>query len=274
MCSFILIAVTGSLSLYLALTRFGDLRLKGEGGGQIKHGPDFTSLTTVARPLVAPTNVLDQHPVQPTLGFFFDIGSSSSSVRGSVRSKHLEKKGWSGICAVPFPGDFSGRSCRVVALPVSGSSGEKMMVPDCSRGPPQTLERIFGSQTTPCPDVEANTVGIVDLLSLAAAPPVIDYVALDTDGTELRILNNFPFDDFCVRSWTVKHNYDGDVMLKIRHVLEVAQGCRVREGAGEYWARCTCEKKTDAVPSVGDSEESRRVVTLSEDAHATNVKNL
>jgi hypothetical protein len=197
---------------------------------------------------------------KPAAGFFFEIGASSSRVKESVRSQKLEQRGWTGICAVPFPGDFSSRACRIVAMPVSGSSGKEVSVSDCTR-PSRPLTRMmnaFGKQQTEeeeCPQVEANTLGIVDLLSLSAAPPVIDYIALDTEGSEIEILKNFPFNDFCVRSWIVKHNNVNADMAQIRDILEVPHGCRIREGVGEYFVRCVCQKKAENNPLESRAEK-------------------
>jgi len=268
MCSFVLIAVTGSISLFLALTTFGH----GQGSGPELHlGAHLLDLSSITRPSSA-RNTLDNAE-----GFFFEIGTGRESLirsaRGSMRTRHLEKKGWTGVCAVAFPGDFSDRTCKVVALPVSGASGEKVLVSKCPKPLPWSFTKIistFNAKTKKCPKVEANTIGIGDLLAVGAAPPVIDYIALNTDGSELDILKNFPFDDFCVRAWTIHHNYQPEAMPKIRHILEVAHGCRVREGAGEYWARCTCQTNTGTKSSgdIGATSGAASLVLLA-DGHAS-----
>lgn len=236
--SIVLLAVTGSLTIFFAATRFGGI-----------DGPKPHELSSLGGPYAGIINSRRSEdllalPVRKQEGFFLDIGTSNAQVRDSTRARHLERKGFAGVCAVPFPGIFTNRTCKVVGLPVSGTTGEKVRVNDCTGSPPN-LESLnpFANQTE-CVEVEADTMGIADLLSLAAAPPVIDYVALDTHGSEQAILENFPVNDFCARSWTVKHNYL-ESMKKIRHILEITMGCRVREGAGEYWARCPCDKRTE-----------------------------
>merc|ERR1719329_902868 len=242
--SMVTLAVTGSLTFFFAATRYGGvdapkphLQFSGESADRLleQNAGIFKARTS---------DELLALPLRKQEGFFMDIGTSSSQVRDSTRARHLERKGFSGICAVPFPGVFTNRTCKVVGLPVSGTNGEKVRVNDCTGTPPD-LESLnpFAVQKE-CVEVEADTIGIVELLSLAAAPPVIDYMALDTRGTEQAILENFPVSDFCARSWTVKHNYL-ESMKRIRHILEVTMGCRVREGAGEYWARCPCDKRTE-----------------------------
>lgn len=242
--STILLVVTGAFTFVFAATRLGAI----DGSNRDNRGVDLAAEVRPPPPVAA--IVRQEQVVQSAApGFFFDIGASANQVRASYRTRHLEKKGFAGICAVPFPGNFAERSCRVVALPVSGASGEKVKVQDCSNSPPESLQHLiapFAPQFSNCPLVEANTMGIVDLLALGKAPRVIDFIQLDTNGTELAILNNFPVDSFCVRAWTVKHNYNNDDLAKIRHILEIGMGCHVREGAGEYWARCPCDKKVPA----------------------------
>lgn len=246
-----IVVVTGSLTIFFAIVRFGGYNTQQEpipDADVIRKLEERPQEVIVSR---SPIRV-EQPQIATPVGYFFEIGHSSRDVWLSQRSRHLEKKGWSGICAVPFPGDFSGRNCKVIALPVSGTNGEKVMVEDCESGKTQGLQSIirspFDSKDTVCSEVEANTISIGELLSISAPPSVIDYIHLDTNGKELDILNNFPFNEYCSRSWTVKHNYASDNMFNIRHILEVAQGCRVREGAGEYWARCPCERKVVGKP--------------------------
>lgn len=244
-----LLVVTGSLTLIVALTRFGGFGNR-QGIEEPLHGPDYMRRLD-ARPTSAPNSHMRAEtpaPTEPSAsplpGFFLDIGYSGSILRESTYGKHLESKGWSGVCAAPFAGDLPGRTCKVISSPVSGKSGEKVTVEDCSHGGQPSLANFpFVANESPCASVEAKAVGIADLLAKSSPSPVIDSVLLNTNGKELDILNSFPFQEYCARSWTVLHNYDKDNMFSIRHILEVAQGCRVREGLGEYFARCPCDKK-------------------------------
>lgn len=255
----VLSAVIATLTLVFALTRMSGS--SGQDNGQPGRTEDLTGasrpLSSIVRrasataentrPLSSIVRRAAATAENTRLGFFLEIGTHSGAVSASIRTQHLENKGWAGVCAVPFPEDFKNRKCKVVSSPVSGTSGQKVQVPDCSQNP--------------CVDKEATTTGIVDLLSHSDAPPIIDYIALDTQGRELDILNNFPFDDFCARSWTVTHNYDDSTMPSIRQILEVAHGCRVREGAGEFWARCLCDKdKQD--PTASTRAEDPLVTTV------------
>jgi FkbM family methyltransferase len=53
---------------------------------------------------------------------------------------------------------------------------------------------------------DVETITLVDLLVQHRAPKTIDYLSIDTEGTELEILRAFDFARFDVRIITVEHN--------------------------------------------------------------------
>jgi len=55
---------------------------------------------------------------------------------------------------------------------------------------------------------------IRSILKECAAPPIIDYWSLDTEGSEFTILKSFPFDEYSFRVLTVEHN-----RLPVRHQI-------------------------------------------------------
>jgi hypothetical protein len=46
------------------------------------------------------------------------------------------------------------------------------------------------------------------LLAEVSAPRIIDYMSVDTEGSELEVLQTFPWSDFRIRTLTVEHNFD------------------------------------------------------------------
>lgn len=54
---------------------------------------------------------------------------------------------------------------------------------------------------------KVKTISLVDLLIKHNAPKVIDYLSIDTEGSEYEILSNFDFDSYQFRVITCEHNY-------------------------------------------------------------------
>ena len=53
-----------------------------------------------------------------------------------------------------------------------------------------------------------ETVSLLDLLDQHNAPKLIDYISIDTEGSEFDILNAFDFNKYQFRLLTVEHNYE------------------------------------------------------------------
>lgn len=184
-----------------------------------------------------------------TAQFFIDISHSAEHLRDSISSRRarlLEGKGWNGICSVPFPGDLGDRKCKLLVLPVGGADREEVTVPDCSQtsalGVTELFRQLMFQTPAMCPEVTLPAVGIKTLLDRVNAPATIDFMSVQTGGEEdVSILSLFPFSSHCVRAWTIRHDGTKWKMDAIRTTLEVRHGCRVKDGGGEYFARCPCK---------------------------------
>ena len=60
----------------------------------------------------------------------------------------------------------------------------------------------FGGKT-----YSVETVSLNDLLEAHNCPKKIDYLSIDTEGSELEILRAFTFEDYDIDIITVEHNY-------------------------------------------------------------------
>jgi len=195
-------------------------------------------------------------PLGNATHFFLDIGSYTGRT-GSSQTKALEESGWKGVCAKPFPD--AERACQPVSMPVVPVDGDQVMVSDCTEqtSPLQVVLSTFRN----CDKVPRNGLGIKELMTVSKAPRIIDFVHLDTDGSEEEILKKFPFDEYCVRSWALnKASPDSN----IPKLLE-SQNCKMKEAPTGYWARCSCahfgdsllEKKKSGVASLLNNLKSK-----------------
>ena len=54
---------------------------------------------------------------------------------------------------------------------------------------------------------QVNSISLTDLLLRYNAPEVIDYLSIDTEGSEYEILSNFDFSKYSISAITCEHNY-------------------------------------------------------------------
>lgn len=151
-------------------------------------------------------------------GFFVEFGATDG-VRLSNTYLLEVAFGWQGICAEPNPGMFDklrgNRRCQVTQACIGAVTGEKVdfvfadeyggMVRDMSADMHAERRAAFASMSEFRAELE--TVSLNDLLVSMNAPRDIDYISIDTEGSELSILQAFPFDHWRVRCLTVEHNY-------------------------------------------------------------------
>jgi len=67
-----------------------------------------------------------------------------------------------------------------------------------------------------------TTISLLELLSKYDAPAVIDYLSIDTEGSEFEILNSFDFNRYQFRVITCEHNFT-PMRIKI-HALLTSHG--------------------------------------------------
>lgn len=162
-------------------------------------------------------------------GFFVEFGATDGIALSNTY--WLETTlGWGGILAEPLPvwKDSLARN-RKAAIDyrcVWSRSGEQIeflatqypelaSIKDFSANDFHRETRAQGAQT-----IVVETVSLNDLLSQHQAPAAIDYLSVDTEGSELEILRAFDFDRFRPRVITVEHNYNAEQREAIRRLLE------------------------------------------------------
>ena len=148
-----------------------------------------------------------------TNGFFVEFGAANG--RHSSNTYFLEKHlGWRGILAEParhwYPHIYRYRACFIDRRAVFTATGDTVtfIQPEIAlhstivgyeNGDKVAETRAAGERY----DVE--TVTLNDLLETWSAPRRIDYVSVDTEGSEYDILTGFDFDKWDVRLMSIEH---------------------------------------------------------------------
>lgn len=167
-------------------------------------------------------------------GYFVEFGAGDGLELSNTWL--LEKTfGWQGIVAEPglrwHEALRNNRACHIDTDCVWTSSGATMSFTDVELGGLSTLTAFVASDfhaPTREEEVRARydvtTVSLEDLLLRYNAPNLIDYLSIDTEGSELDILTALDHSKFRFKVITVEHNYT-DQRDKIRDLLS-AHGYR------------------------------------------------
>jgi FkbM family methyltransferase len=173
-------------------------------------------------------------------GFFVEFGATDG-VRLSNTWLLETEFGWRGICAEPNPKMFAqlkrNRRCTVSDACVGARSGDLVdfvlaeeyggMVRDMNSDMHAAKREAYLADSAY--RTAFVTTSLHDLLTRLGAPREIDYLSIDTEGSELEILSAFPFDRWQIRLLTVEHNFSGS-RERIRELLA---------GHGYRWSECS-----------------------------------
>ncbi len=150
-------------------------------------------------------------------GYFVEFGATDGVMLSN--SLLLEREfGWTGLCAEPNPKFFRqlavNRRCKVLPACIGSVTGDKVSfimadayggIVDFAGADSHASKReAYRAQGEV---IEITTVSLHDFLTQNGAPQVIDYLSIDTEGSEYAILSAFPFDKWTIRFITVEHNY-------------------------------------------------------------------
>jgi hypothetical protein len=150
-------------------------------------------------------------------GYFCEFGATNGIDLSNTYLLENEF-GWNGILAEPNPIYHAGlnrdRRCHISSKCVYGSSGQTMQfscasIPHLSRlldvVPDDQHERTGRRVSEQIIEVEA--ISLNDLLDQYCAPVHIDYISMDTEGSEFEILSRFDFARRTVATFSIEHNF-------------------------------------------------------------------
>lgn len=176
-------------------------------------------------------------------GYFVDIGASDGVT--SSNTFILEKfYKWNGICVDPNPvftqSLFNVRDCSTSTLCVYETTGKILPFKFCAdeqqffgwnfrAGLVDHVQEINEQVDNTFTEINVLTISLNDLLKLYNAPRNIDYVSLDTEGSEYEILKSFDFDRYNVSCFTVEFSNDNE-RLDIQSLM-YKQGYQLEQGS-------------------------------------------
>jgi len=177
-------------------------------------------------------------------GFFVEFGASDGVLLSNtwLLEHHM---GWQGICAEPNPGFYDrlqrNRKCILTNSCIGPRTGEVVdfvlaeeyggMVQDMGRDMHADKREAYFSQKSN--RTQFFTESLDDMLRRLRAPRVIDYLSIDTEGSELAILENFPFENWLIKLITVEHNFTED-RERLRRLL-ASKGYACVEADWDDW---------------------------------------
>lgn len=161
-------------------------------------------------------------------GFFIEIGASDGIELSNTYLLETQYK-WKGICCEPIPERFEkcvknrqnsicyneavyNQSGLTLTFDIANSYDLLSGISECI----DAYKSYIGSNKK---SIQVQTISLLDVLDRANAPSFIEYMSLDTEGSELEILKNFDFEKYTFGLIDVEHNYIEPRRTQIRNLL-------------------------------------------------------
>lgn len=139
----------------------------------------------------------------------------------------LEKKyGWKGVCIEPIEEEFDklkqNRSCNVIQKAVYSSSGKKLVFSVKESGMLSGIKDNIDCHKHASLKKETivETITFNDLAKQLDLPKLIHYVSLDTEGSELEVLNGVDFNEYTFGLLNLEHNFVEPRRTQMKNLLK------------------------------------------------------
>jgi len=158
-------------------------------------------------------------------GYFVDVGAGDGILISNTL--RLERDfGWKGIAVEPsrqFEALQRNRGCHCVKACIGKESEEVVYVEDYLNGEHNHFSGI--KKYNDChkqkgTEVKMTTRSLTSVLLEQRAPKDIDFLSLDTEGSELVILQSVAFDQFVFKLIALEHNYVEPRRTQMRELLQ------------------------------------------------------
>lgn len=161
-------------------------------------------------------------------GYFVEFGSSDgiSASNTFILEKHYN---WKGILVEPSRGFrkdlVENRDSIIDYRCVYHESGSSVKFNETTNGYLSTIDKYsdgdqWKKHRVKGQKYKVETVTLEDLLDEYNAPKVIEYLSIDTEGSEYDILQCFNFNKYAFKIITVEHNFILNSREKINRLLE------------------------------------------------------
>jgi FkbM family methyltransferase len=161
-------------------------------------------------------------------GFFIEIGASDGINLSNTYLLESQYK-WKGICCEPIPKNFEkliknrpnsicyneavyNKSGLTVTFYISNKN-------DLLSGIADYIDRHKSTVYSNNTSIHVQTISLLDVLNNANAPSFIEYMSLDTEGSEFEILKNFDFEKYTFGLIDVEHNFVEPRRSEIKNLL-------------------------------------------------------
>ena len=180
-------------------------------------------------------------------GFFIEIGACDG-VKFS-NTYMLEKVGWNGIICEPskyWHMRIKKRNCMINKKAVFSESGTKIKFDEFPTSPELSgfnkyLDnddnkeiRSKGYKSEAFQTYHVETITLNDLIAENTDKKSIDYISIDTEGSEYEIIKNFDFNKYTVEIFTIEHNYIKEKRDKIYDLLTKNNYVRVFDNLSHW----------------------------------------
>lgn len=167
-------------------------------------------------------------------GYFVEFGAMNG--RDYSNTYVLEKEfDWTGIVCEPNPRFHDeiavNRSCIIDNRAVFSTTGTIQEF--VCRGHGYSSLVIDGNREGG-DLISVVTISLNDLLESHDSPRNIDYISMDTEGSELEILKTFDFQKWHVSIWTIEHNHHAQRRQEILDIMSKNNYVRVQAEKSRY----------------------------------------
>jgi hypothetical protein len=166
-----------------------------------------------------------------THGYFVEVGVGNGKLISNTYLMEKKLK-WTGLLCEPNSDNIysimAERDAALEICPIYKDTGSKVVFHNDEIREHSGIQSSFNETRDDRKAYkleEMTTISLNDCLNKHKSPKSIDYISIDTEGTELDIISTFDFAKYDVKIWSIEHNTawrkDGtDYLHKIRLTME------------------------------------------------------